>query len=298
MASLKDIKRHIVAVKQTQKLTKAMNMVAAAKLRATQNRTERFRGYADEHARLIGEVARRAPAAAGPMLTEGRGPGKVLILAVSSDRGLCGSFNANIFNRLDAFIVSLREQGLEPDLYLVGRKARDYYARRRVGVFASQVGWTGEFSYDLAQLIAGKLIKAFQDVLYREVWLIYTSFETLNRHVVTLRRFLPLTSDELQAGRPGSSSAGLPQGSDYLIEPAPAELLGRLIPRSLTILVYRALLESFTSENAARMQAMDNASKSCKDIITNLTMAFNKARQAAVTNELLDIVNGAEALKG
>ncbi|MDR1308363.1 MAG: ATP synthase F1 subunit gamma [Deltaproteobacteria bacterium] len=290
MASLKDIKRHISAVKQTQKLTKAMNMVAAAKLRAIQNRTELFRYYADEHERLINEIGCRCKEISHPLLNSNPDSAKALILVFTSDRGLCGSFNSNIFQRLDAKIVDLREEGLKPELYVVGRKGSDYYRRRRVFLYEAKVGELGTFDYEQALEITNEIIDLFGQREYREVWLCHTCFETLTRHVVGVEQFLPLVSE----GPREKTSNDI----DYLIEPEPSELLSRLIPRSLTIMVYRAFLESVTSENAARMQAMDNASKSCKDIIVSLTMAYNKARQAAVTNELLDIVNGAEALKG
>jgi F-type H+-transporting ATPase subunit gamma len=298
MASLKDIKRHIVAVKQTQKLTKAMNMVAAAKLRAVQGRTERFRRYAEEHGRLMDVVGRRA-AEAAPQLALPRPGDKALILLLTSDRGLCGSFNSNIFGFMLDKLEELRERGLSPELHVIGRKGVDYYGRyRTVRIRDSLVGATSLFDFDQAAELTRDLIEVWKDGGYSEIGLCYTSFKSLTRHVVVYDELLPLAPRRPEVpseGRGLAASGGL---QDFIIEPAPAELIDRLVPRSLTIMIYRAMLESVTSENAARMQAMDNASKSCKDIISSLTMAYNKARQAAVTNELLDIVNGAEALKG
>ncbi|MDR1677731.1 MAG: ATP synthase F1 subunit gamma [Deltaproteobacteria bacterium] len=290
MASLKDIKRHITAVKQTQKLTKAMNMVAAAKLRTVQNRTELFRFYADEHARLINEIGCRAKEVNHPILQSNPDARKSLILLFTSDRGLCGSFNSNIFHQIDNMIVSLREESLRPELYVVGRKGNDYYRRRKIFIKKEIVGQLGSFDYDQALEVSSDLVNFFYTHEYRDIYICYTSFKSLTKHVVTIDQLLPLISESPDH----SASSDL----DYLIEPEASELLSRLIPRSLNIMIYRAFLESVTSENAARMQAMDNASKSCKDIIVSLTMSYNKARQAAVTNELLDIVNGAEALKG
>ncbi|MDR1608754.1 MAG: ATP synthase F1 subunit gamma [Deltaproteobacteria bacterium] len=297
MASLKDIKRHIKAVKQTQKLTRAMNMVAASKLRQTQNRAERFRYYADEHERLIQEIAKRSPEDACSLLSSSKSEKsgtakKALILAISSDRGLCGSFNSNIFSAVDKANVSLLQEGFDPEFFLIGRKARDYYQRRRVVIHNKMVDALNSFDYVLAKAIADDLIEDFLSGRYQEIWLIYTRFYSLNKLVVEYDRFLPLGPE------PEKGASAVPEALDYLVEPSAQTLMERLIPRSLAILVYRAMLESVTSENAARMQAMDNASKSCKDIIESLTMAYNKARQAAVTSELLDIVNGAEALKG
>ncbi|MDR1577419.1 MAG: ATP synthase F1 subunit gamma [Deltaproteobacteria bacterium] len=292
MASLKDIKRHISAVKQTQKLTRAMNMVAASKLRSTQNRAELFRNYADEHERLIQEIAKRSQLEACSLLKTVTSSKKALILAITSDRGLCGSFNSNIFSSLDRALVTLLQRGLDPELFLVGRKGRDYYQRRRVTIHKSLVGELGSFDYLMAKTIAEELIDDFTAGRYQEIWLVYTRFQSLTRLVVEFDRFLPL-AQAISEKAPRTS-----ESLDYLVEPQAQTLMERLIPRSLAIFIFRALLESVTSENAARMQAMDNASKSCKDIIENLTMAYNKARQAAVTSELLDIVNGAEALKG
>jgi F-type H+-transporting ATPase subunit gamma len=313
MASLKDIKRHIKAVRQTQKLTKAMNMVAAARLRATQNRTERFRWYAEEHARLSEEIARRTSSALPPaLLSPPHRAGKALLVVFSSERGLCGSFNSNIFQKTDRKILDLRAQGLEPVLYLLGRKARDYYQRRKVGVKSAMVGVMGGFDYILAQKISEELTALFESGEYREIALVYTRFESLTRHLTSVSPYLPLGLEEggsqdskdskaSKAPKASKEAKGAELSSleqaEYLIEPQAGLLLKRLIPRSLAIKVFRALLETVTSENAARMQAMDNASRSCKDIIESLTMSYNKARQASVTSELLDIVNGAEALK-
>jgi F-type H+-transporting ATPase subunit gamma len=191
--------------------------------------------------------------------------------------------------------MSLRELGLEPELFIVGRKGRDYYTRRNVVISKAMVGILGNFDYLLAQTISKDLIDSYQSGQYKEIWLVYTRFESLTRHTVTLQNFLPLITEQENLNNKNLSDS---LSLDYVVEPKAEQLLSRLVPRTLSILIFRALLETVTSENAARMQAMDNASKSCKDIIENLTMAYNKARQASVTNELLDIVNGAEALKG
>jgi F-type H+-transporting ATPase subunit gamma len=289
MASLKDIKRQIRAVKQTQKLTKAMNMVAAAKLRATQGRTESFRAYADEHHRLMEAIGQESQELEHPILRRNDKSSRVKILAISSDRGLCGSFNTNLSHLLDKKILGWRNGGLKESLFLVGRKLKEYYSRRPVEVSHAMTGVLGNFDYPLAQEIAEALTKEFLDGTLREVWILTTKFLGMGRQEPTLIPFLPLVHE----------IENIPAhhvGYGYLVELDPATLFRRLIPRSLTIAVYQALLESVTSENAARMQAMDNASKNCKEITEHLTTVYNKLRQAAVTNELLDIVNGSEAL--
>jgi F-type H+-transporting ATPase subunit gamma len=310
MASLKDIKHHIVAVKQTQKITKAMNMVAAAKLRATQGKAEAYQEYANEVSRLLAEVGRRSGAVADRIYAPAKDSDKALLVVLTSDRGLCGSFNTNILQRTDKTILELRAKGLNPELLLVGRKARDYYRRRKVEVI--RVGSAGKedpvkpgFEFAAARALTSCLIEAFTSA-YKEIHLIYTTFLSLNKRPVVIQPFLPLAPAEPAAkdagageAPAGEAKAGPPAGYlDFSVEPDPDQLLHFLIPNSLAISLYRASLDSVTAENASRMQAMDNASKSCSDIIQSLTMAYNKARQAAVTNELLDIVNGAEALKG
>jgi F-type H+-transporting ATPase subunit gamma len=288
MASLKDIKRQIRAVKQTQKLTRAMNMVAAAKLRATQGRTESFRAYAEEHHRLMEAIGRQSLGRDHPVLRHNDKARRIRVLAISSDRGLCGSFNTNLSHFLDKKITSWRGAGQEVSLFLVGRKLKEYYGRRQVEVSHAMTGVLGNFDYPLAQEITESLTAEFLEGTVREVLILTTKFAGLGRQEPVLVPLLPLVHET------GDSSP--PVGYGYLVEPDPATLFSRLIPRSLTITVFQALLESVTSENAARMQAMDNASKNCKEITESLTTVYNKLRQAAVTNELLDIVNGSEAL--
>lgn len=293
MASLKDIKRQIRAVKQTQKLTKAMNMVAAAKLRATQGRTESFRAYADEHHRLMDAIGGQTHGVEHELLRHNDQAKKIEIVAFASDRGLCGSFNTNLIHILDKKVISLREAGYEASLFLVGRKLREYYQRRNVEISHAMSGVMGNFDYLLAQEISETLIKEFLQGKFKEVWLLTTRFHSLAKQVPMLTPFLPLAHEAAQSK---DSTTDLGAGYGYEAEPDAATLFSRLIPRSLAITIYQAMLESATSENAARMQAMDNASKNCKEITENLTLIYNKLRQAAVTNELLDIVNGSEAL--
>jgi len=293
MASLKDIKRQITAVKQTQKLTKAMNMVAAAKLRSTQGRTESFRGYAEEHHRLMDAIGEQSQGVDHPLLKVNEGSKRIELLAFGSDRGLCGSFNTNLTQMLDRKIVELRAEGYEVSLFLVGRKLKEYYQRRNVEISHAMSGVMSNFDYLLAQEISETLTKEFLSGAYKEVWLLTTRFNSVAKQQPILSQFLPLVHEVTEILDHGPYTG---KGYGYLVEPDAAVLFGRLIPRSLAIMIFQAMLESATSENAARMQAMDNASRNCKEITQNLTLAYNKLRQAAITNELLDIVNGSEAL--
>jgi len=293
MASLKDIKRQIGAVRQTQKLTKAMNMVAAAKLRTTQGRTESFRGYAEEHHRLMDALGEQSKGVDHPLLKFNEEAKKIEILAFASDRGLCGSFNTNLIAILDKKILEFRNSGHEVSLFLVGRKLREYYQRRNVEISHALSGVMGNFDYLLAQEIAETLTEDFLKGSFKEVWLLTTKFHSVARQEPVFSPFLPLVHEVTEKSEDDHHQGS---GYGYIIEPDPATLFGRLIPRSLAIMVYQAMLESVTSENAARMQAMDNASKNCKEITESLSLIYNKLRQAAITNELLDIVNGSEAL--
>ncbi|MDR2461080.1 MAG: ATP synthase F1 subunit gamma [Deltaproteobacteria bacterium] len=307
MASLKDIKRHIGAVRQTQKLTKAMNMVAAAKLRTIQGVTEHFQKYADEYGRLLSEIGKRSKIQAESILKPGKQSDKSLIILFTSDKGLCGSFNANIFNLVDKKILESRKEGLEPSLFVLGRKGCEYYQRRNVKLVKKVQGLSNMFSFNFASRTNEEIVRSYTSTTedtYKEISLVYTKFISVHHHPVVSDLFLPLVPPEDLEDTPAKDASEedkkefLNSRLDYLIEPEPDDLFSGLIPQSLTIKLYRAYLESVTSENASRMQAMDNASRSCKDIIESLTLAYNKARQSAVTTELLDIVNGCEALNG
>ncbi|MDR2404749.1 MAG: ATP synthase F1 subunit gamma [Deltaproteobacteria bacterium] len=321
MSSLKEIKQHIVAVRQTQKLTKAMNMVAAAKLRSTQSKAESYEEYADELVRLLAEIGKRTPILAETLYKPAKDSDRVLLVVLTSDRGLCGSFNFNVIHKTNKAILDIRKRGLKPCLIVIGRKGLDYYNREKMAQllpvkFKVKGNPDGQllkpgFPFEHARKLSDCLIGCFMTG-YKEIYVVYTSFLTLNKHPVEILPLLPLASinpepktDEKTELQPAPLDADKPQDEsevsahlDFTIEPDPEELLKFLIPNSLATGLYRASLDSVTAENAARMQAMDNATKSCSDIIQSLTMAFNKARQASVTNELLDIVNGAEALKG
>ncbi|MEW6264442.1 MAG: ATP synthase F1 subunit gamma [Thermodesulfobacteriota bacterium] len=290
MAALKDIKRKISAVKKTQQITKAMNMVAAARLRGSQARMENFRPYATKFAEVMTSVAGRVAPDLHPLLVQPEKVARIELLAFSSDRGLCGSFNMNTINAVDKFLKEKAGQGLEVSLTLVGRKVRDYFRRRPVTIRQAHPNIMSSFDYPVAAGIARELMDAFQSDAVQEVWMYYTRFVSMGRQVVTLAKLLPISP-------PMEEETGAGQGLEFIFEPSVEGIMIELLPKSVAIQVYNAMLETSTSEHAARMTAMDNATKNCKEMILNLTLAYNKARQSAVTAELLDIVGGAEALK-
>lgn len=290
MAALKDIQRQIATVKKTQQITKAMNMVAAARLRQAQSMMENFRPYAAKFAEVMNSLASRIEPDIHPFLVSAEKVNKVELLAFSSDRGLCGSFNANTINAVQKFVDERKSQGVDVSMTLVGRKLGDYFRRRPVEIRKSYTEAMSSFDYTVAAAIAREAMDVFLESEVEEVWAYYSRFEGMGRQPVTLTRLLPIApaSDE---GQQDDS------GMEYLCEPSIESIMIDLLPKSVVIQVYNAMLETSTSEHAARMTAMDNATKNCVDMIQDLTLAYNKARQAAVTAELLDIVGGAEALK-
>jgi F-type H+-transporting ATPase subunit gamma len=291
MATLRDIKRKISAVRKTQQITRAMNMVAAAKLRTAQMRIENFRPYAAKFAELIADLAGRTEPDIHPYLLQPEETRRVGLAAFSSDRGLCGSFNTNIISGVERTVRGWANRGLETQLTLVGRKAHDYFRRRQVQVRQSYRDVMNAYDYADAVRIARQLSETFLLGEVDEVWIFYTRFESISRLVPTLVKLLPISpaQEEEQAGGAGAG--------EYLCEPSAEAIMVDLLPRSFTVQIYNAMLETSTSEQAARMVAMNNATGNCKDMIDSLTMAYNKARQASITMELLDIIGGAEALK-
>jgi len=291
MAALKDIKRKIGAVKKTQQITRAMNMVAAARLRTAQTRMENFRPYAAKFSEVMGNLASRIQPDIHPFLVQPDTVTRVELVAFSSDKGLCGSFNTNIINGVERFIAQRKTQNVAVSLTLVGRKLRDYFRRRPVNIRVSYTETMNSYNFADASLIAQGVSNSFLTGEVDEVWIYYTRFESMARQAPTLVKLLPISPPEAE-DESDQGAAG-----EYLCEPSAEAIMIDLLPKSFTIQVYNAMLETSTSENAARMMAMDNATNNCADMIVDLTMVYNKARQAAITMELIDIVGGVEALK-
>jgi F-type H+-transporting ATPase subunit gamma len=298
MAALKDIQRKISAVKKTQQITRAMNMVAASKLRSAQTRMENFHPYASKYAEVMGSLALRVEGDIHPFLVQPETVEKIDVIAFSSDRGLCGSFNMNTITRLEKFDIAKKQEGLEVTLTLVGRKLRDYFRRREVTVRKAYTDAMTSFDYHVAAGIAREAMDLFLQGEVQEVYLYYTHFESVGRQIPTLAKLLPIPPAEPDiSGADDIPAVHAGDNMEYLCEPSVEGIVIDLLPKSVAIRLYSAMLETSTSEHAARMAAMDNATKNCKEMIQDLTLVYNKARQAAVTAELLDIVGGAEALK-
>lgn len=292
MATLRDIKRKIHAVKKTQQITRAMNMVAAAKLRGAQQQMEQFRPYARKFDEVLQSLAGRTDPDLHLLLQRHEKVSRIELIAMSADRGLCGSFNTNLLTAEEKFIREKKDQGLEVALITVGRKARDYFRRRNAFIRNSHTD-IGAVTFDLASRISQEFTDSFQFEECDEVHIIYSHFINIAIQKPVTVRLLPLRAPEVEKPEGDDETRGI----EYLYEPSPEALMEAILPHYIRIRIFQALLENNTSEHAARMAAMDNATKNCKDMIDNLTLVFNKARQAAITKELMDIVGGAEALR-
>ncbi|MBF0495101.1 MAG: ATP synthase F1 subunit gamma [Deltaproteobacteria bacterium] len=294
MATLKDILRKIGAVKKTKQITRAMNMVAAARLRGAQAKMENFEPYARKFSEVLGNLSSRLEPDIHPLLTPKEEVKRIRVVLMTSDRGLCGSFNMNLINRAEKLLKQKQAAGLEVDLTCIGKKGRDFFRRKPYAINAEHIGVLGRVEIGLVNNIANSFIKAFlseAEPVVDEVYLVYARFLSLGKQVPDVIKLLPITPpDQAETAQFGPTL-------EYLCEPSAASLMIDLLPKHISVQIYNAFLQTETSEHAARMASMDNATKNCNEMVQNLTLVYNKARQAAITKELMDIVGGAEALK-
>ena len=294
MPSLKSIRTQIASKKSTQKITRAMKLVSAARLRGAQDAILAARPYADALVEVIGQVAQRAGAEAHPLL-ERRDPKRVTLVPLTSDRGLAGGFNANITRAVQRFIVDHADAQLA--LELVGKKGRDYYRRRKVTVKHELPGATGATAGELARQVATIVVDAFVNGQTDAVFLVYNEFKSAVQQRIVVEPLLPVTRASVMPAGVAPTAKDTTE-IDFAYEPSKTELLDVLLPQFVESQIYRALLESVASEFGARMTAMENATNNAKEMIAGLTLKYNRVRQAAITKELMEIVSGAEALKG
>jgi F-type H+-transporting ATPase subunit gamma len=287
MPSLLDIRRRVRAVKSTQQITKAMKMVSSSKLRRAQARILRSRPYSQEMLRVFNSLATRTDAARHVLLQE-QAEGRPLLIVITADRGLAGSFNANVIKGAAQWIT---EQPADKDravaLALVGRKGRDFFLRRGFDVRYEEVGLFQNVKWSHAQAIASTAIKEFLAPDIGSVYLVYNEFKSIMAQRVVIERLLPIPHLEQD---PSATPV------DYLFEPTPEELLNTLLPFHVTVQVQRALLESSAAEHAARMTAMDSATRNAREMVDRLTLYMNKVRQASITREIIEIVAGAQSV--
>ena len=311
MPSLIDIRRRVRAVRSTQQITKAMKMVSSSKLRRAQERIVKSRPYAKEMLRVFNNLATRTENATHPLLNDDPESGRTLLIVITADRGLCGSFNTNVAKATMQFVVEQPKdpQGRDVAMALVGRKGRDFFRRRGFDVLYEEVGLFQNIKWSHAQAIAQTAIKEFLGPDVSSVYLIYNEFRSVISQRVVIEKLLPIprlneaeAANNAASGKPLAGTvlekpadASASAAVDYLFEPDPKQLLDLLLPMHVGVQVQRALLESAAAEHAARMQSMDSATKNAKEMVDRLTLYMNKVRQAAITREIIEVVSGAQA---
>jgi len=297
MPSLKDVQLKIVGVKKTKQITKAMNMVATSRLRGAQQNMDAFRPYAGKFAEVLGSLAEKAGEDASPLLVPREEVKKIHVVLCTSDRGLCGGFNINLIEAAEKLVQEKTAEGVEFSFTAFGKKGADWMRHEELDVVEKHLGVVGsKFSFSVASTAGRKLVDAFLTEEYDEVYVVYAEFLSMAKQPPVVKQLLPIPPVEKEE----KDDVGEEEAyqAEHICEPSADELLGDLLPRNVYVQLFSALLETSTSEHAARMAAMDNATKACNDMIDELTLAYNKARQSAITADLMDIVGGAEALKG
>ncbi len=294
MATVQDIQRRVRSVRNTSKITKAMELVAAAKLRRAQTRIEAMRPFADRMLELMAGTARASSSVRGLPLLQRREVGTVAIVPLTGDRGLAGPFNAQIIRRAFALERQLRGEGKEVRFVAVGKKGRSTLAFRGYETAGEYTGFTDRPAYADAQAIAHRVAELYVEGEIDSAVLVYNAYVSPLVQTVTEQELLPISADILESDEDARRDDAM--RGDFIFEPEPEEILARLLPVYLETQVYRALLESAASEQGARMTAMRNASKNAGELIESLTLQMNRARQAEITQEILEVVGGAEAL--
>jgi F-type H+-transporting ATPase subunit gamma len=296
MPNLKDIQRRITSVESTQKITSAMKMISAAKLRRAQQAVEAARPYARHMRETLASVAAGETDSENPLLLAHESVKKLAVVVVTSDRGLAGAFNSQV-NKQAARLMADRDAEVEGiSLYLLGRKAGDYFKRRRPEQIVHRELHGSRVTYAQAAAVGRQLTVAYENGELDEAVIVFNEFVTAMTQETTVQQLLPIVSDEADPSEMGET--GEDAATTYTIEPDPAQLLAVLAPKTVEVSIFQALLENQAGEHAARMTAMDNATRNSEELIESLTLQFNRARQAAITRALVEIVTGAQALEG
>ena len=300
MATLKEVQSKIVSVKKTRQITSAMKMVATSRLRGAQNSMEAFKPYASKFTEVLGSIAGKSGEDASPLLVPRDEVKKVALILCTSDRGLCGGFNTNLITKADKLIKSELE-GKDVSFICFGKKGRDWAKKQPQPIEDQYIGVVGgNVEFSVASSSGQKLIDNFLAGTVDEVYLVYSEFINMAKHIPTIKQILPIPS--LEGVSEGSAEKEMDKDGQFLpehiCEPSSDALLGEMLPKNIFIQIYDALLQTSTSEHAARMSSMENATKACGDIIGELQTIYNKTRQAGITADLMDIVGGADALKG
>ncbi|MCK5656474.1 MAG: ATP synthase F1 subunit gamma [Deltaproteobacteria bacterium] len=291
MATLRDIKRKIDAVKKTQQITRAMNMVAASKLRTTQQQLDQFVPYATQLTEIMNRVAAGVEPEGFPLLMAHEEVVKVELISLTADRGLCGAFNTNLIAAADKFIQEKEQEGLELSLTQLGRKGRDYFRRRKRPLRVFHEGMLNNPNYGDASALGQEVIDLFLTHEVDEVYVCYAEFINIVTQRPVVKKLLPIAPETMEDEEQEQELL------EYIFEPSREGVLNDLLPNYINLQLLEILFQTAVSEHAARMAAMDNAVNNCKEMVRDLTLVYNKARQAAITAELMDIVGGVEALK-
>ncbi len=296
MANLLDIRRRIKSVKNTQQITKAMKMMSAARLKRAQDAVVTARPFAGKMTEVLGELAARTDENFHHPLLDQRGDQRYLLVLITADKGLCGAFNTNLIKAAQAFISE--NEGKHFEMLPIGRKGRDFFRRRNVELVNEYIGLTGKghVEYGEAVEVAREIIKRFtEDEELDKVFIIFNEFRSVLQQRVIVEQLLPVSRAAEETEDEGGAQARAQTTIDYIYEQEPAEIFSRLLPRLVETQIFRALLESVASEHGSRMTAMDSASKNAGELISTLTLNMNRIRQAAITNEIIEVVSGAAA---
>ena len=295
MPSLKEVQTKIGAVKKTKQITKAMNMVATSRLRGARNNMEGFRPYAGKFEEVLGSLAGKMGEEADILFVPRDEVKKNHLVLCTSDRGLCGGFNVNLIEKASSFMNKKIGEGIKISCTNFGKRGRDWCKKNDATIIDEYIGIVGtNFGFNVSANAGRKLVEGFLAGDYDEVYVIYSEFVSMGRQTPVIKQLLPIPPIEIKE----DEAENVEFMAEHICEPSVESLLGSLLPKSVNVKLHSALLETSTSEHAARMAAMDNATSACNDMVENLTLAYNKARQASITADLMDIVGGAEALKG
>jgi F-type H+-transporting ATPase subunit gamma len=300
MPSLKEVKGRIISVTSTQQITKAMKMVAAAKLRKAQESITQMRPYAKMLSGIMSNISTANDDTANNPFSQERAVHKVLVIVITSDRGLCGAFNSNIIKATNALIeekyaAQIRRGDVE--FMTIGRKGYEYFSKRGFRVISNHTGVFTKLSFGNVRLAAEEAMQGFLDKRYDRVDIVYNEFKNVATQVLRREQFLPIQQTTEGGGTKPTTQSKAPQRTtDYIFEPSKEEIFAELIPKTLKVQLYKAVLESNASEHGARMTTMDKATENAGELLKQLKLVYNRTRQAAITKEILEIVGGAEAL--
>lgn len=293
MPNLKDIRNRIQSVKNTQQITRAMKMVSAAKLRRAQTNIQNLRPYANQILSVIADVA-STHRIQHPLLSTNQDPKKVLLVVLTSDRGLAGGFNNNINRFAYKFYQENKGKYETMDFLFIGRKGADFFRSRKIQGIDNIQNLAREISFTMASNVAERLMESFTTGGYDSIFLIYNEFKSAIAQIVTCETMLPVDIRKANLDREGKVTFS----KDLIFEPEPEKIIDQLLKKHFSVQVYRAMCESVAAEHGARMAAMENATKNAGEMIRSMTLTYNKLRQASITTELIEITSGAEALKG